>query len=85
MASITIRNLDADVKERLRRQAAQNQRSMEAEARAMLTEGLAATGNNTRKLGDLRSQFIAMTDGGVDLSPYLPDRNIERDPPDFGE
>jgi phosphopantothenoylcysteine decarboxylase/phosphopantothenate--cysteine ligase len=36
MASITIRNLDDDAKERLRIRAAQNGRSMEEEARILL-------------------------------------------------
>jgi plasmid stability protein len=36
MAAITIRDLDSDVKERLRMKAASNGRSMEAEARAIL-------------------------------------------------
>ena len=37
MASITIRNLSDDVKKRLRRQAAENGRSLEAEAREILS------------------------------------------------
>ena len=36
MASLTIRNLEEDTKERLRVRAAQNGRSMEEEARAIL-------------------------------------------------
>ncbi|MFQ6227880.1 MULTISPECIES: FitA-like ribbon-helix-helix domain-containing protein [Nocardia] len=36
MATITIRDLDSDVKERLRRRAAAHGRSMEAEARDIL-------------------------------------------------
>jgi plasmid stability protein len=36
MASLTIRNLEEDAKERLRVRAAQNGRSMEEEARAIL-------------------------------------------------
>jgi plasmid stability protein len=36
MASITIRNLDDSVKRRLRKQAAENGRSLEAEAREIL-------------------------------------------------
>lgn len=43
MASITIRNLDDDVKEALRRQAAANGRSMEEEVRLLLANGGAAT------------------------------------------
>jgi plasmid stability protein len=38
MASITIRNLDDGVKKRLRKQAAENGRSLEAEAREILSQ-----------------------------------------------
>jgi plasmid stability protein len=41
MAAITIRDLDDAVKERLRVQAAQNGRSMEAEARALIEQATA--------------------------------------------
>lgn len=41
MASITIRNLDDDVKERLRVRAAGNGRSMEAEARMLIEAAVA--------------------------------------------
>lgn len=37
MASLTIRNLDDDVVERLKSRAANNQRSLEAEVREVLT------------------------------------------------
>ncbi|MGH6871787.1 MAG: FitA-like ribbon-helix-helix domain-containing protein [Rhizomicrobium sp.] len=40
MASITIRNLDDGVKKSLRKQAAENGRSVEAEARAILGAGV---------------------------------------------
>ena len=42
MASITIRKLDDELKKRLRRQAAENGRSLEAEARAILGAGIAS-------------------------------------------
>ncbi len=42
MAAITIRNLDESLKQRLRLQAAQHGRSMEEEARQLLSKGLAA-------------------------------------------
>lgn len=41
MATITIRNLDAVTKEKLRVRAAVNGRSMEAEARALIEESVA--------------------------------------------
>jgi plasmid stability protein len=42
VASITIRNLDDDAKERLRVRAAANGRSMEAEARALIEKGVSS-------------------------------------------
>lgn len=41
MSVLTVRNLDDDLKTRLRVRAAQHGRSMEAEARAILRESLA--------------------------------------------
>lgn len=41
MATITVRNLDADVQLRIKRRAAANNRSMEAEARAILSAAVA--------------------------------------------
>ena len=43
MASITIRNLDDDVKERLQLRAAEHGRSMEAEIRTILTDAVTQT------------------------------------------
>lgn len=37
MPTITVRNLDIEVQRRLKRRAARNERSMEAEARAILS------------------------------------------------
>ena len=44
LATITVRNLDDDVQVRLRQRAAANGRSMEAEARAILTAAVARPG-----------------------------------------
>jgi antitoxin FitA len=41
MAQIVVRNLDDEVKDKLRVRAAQHRRSMEAEVRAILTEAIA--------------------------------------------
>jgi len=49
VANILVRGLDDDVKQALRVIAAQNGRSMEAEARAMLTEAVAATADAPAK------------------------------------
>lgn len=38
--TLTIRNLDKEVKQKLRIRAAENQRSMEAEAREILSQGV---------------------------------------------
>ena len=57
MATLMIRDLDEDVKSRLRVQAAEHGRSMEAEARALLTSALAGR-RPARGLGSyIRDQF----------------------------
>ena len=71
MAAMSIRDLDDEVRDRLRVRAAANGRSMEAEARAILT---AAVSEPT----DQRGLFVTLIDsfrelGGVDLD--LPPRN----------
>ncbi len=67
MASITIRNLDDDLKRRLRVRAAENGRSLEEEAREILREALgppSASGN----FGQLiHARFAAI--GGVSCAP----------------
>lgn len=49
MSTLTVRNLDKDLKARLRVRAAQHGRSMEAEAREILREAL--TSRQARDLG----------------------------------
>jgi plasmid stability protein len=67
MASITIRQLDDDVKAKLRVRAASRGRSMEAEAREILKAGLAAKPVVRVNLADsIRRHVIPL--GGVDLS-----------------
>lgn len=44
MANITVRNLDDEVQKRLKQRAAEHGRSMEAEARSILTAALARGG-----------------------------------------
>jgi antitoxin FitA len=81
MSSITIRNLDPAVKERLRVRAAQHGHSMEAEARIILQTTLKLPETSTRNLYErIRARFEPL--GGADdieLPPRLPDR----DPPRF--
>ena len=80
MASITIRNLDDDVKRRLRVRAAEHGRSMEEEVRDILRLSVSAP-EAPRNLGQaIHARFVAL--GGVDLQP--PPRGPMRDLPDFG-
>jgi plasmid stability protein len=82
MASITVRNLDDDLKSRLRVQAAVHGRSMEEEVRGILR---AALDKKTAPKGNLaasiRAKFAPL--GGVDLQEYS--RELVRDPPSFEE
>ena len=79
MASITIRNLDDDVKTRLRVRAAEHHRSMEEEARIILRDAVNRV-RSTRNLAEIvRSHFGP--DNGVDLE--LPPREAGREPPSF--
>lgn len=79
MASITIRNLDDDVKRRLRVRAAEHGRSMEEEARDILRQVVGQPGV-PRNLGQaIHARFVAM--GGVDLPPKK--RGAMRPTPDF--
>lgn len=65
MATLMIRDLDADVKARLRVQAAEHGRSMEAEARLILAAALSGR-RPVRGLGSsVHSQFADI--GGVEL------------------
>ena len=79
LASITIRNLDDEVKTRLRVRAAGNGRSMEEEARLILRDAVA----RKPRAGDLAAAIRARIAplGGVDLE--LPPREPAREPPSF--
>jgi len=78
MASITIRNLDEQTKERLRIRAAQQKRSMEEEARSILRAGLARDATVPRNLAQvIRQRFERF--GGAEL--VLPKREPMREPP----
>ena len=80
MASITIRNLDDDVKTRLRVRAAEHHRSMEEEARIILREAVTDRRAGLRNLATFTRQCFASL-GGVELE--LPPRGPMREPPDF--
>jgi plasmid stability protein len=78
MASMTIRDLDDRLKQRLRIQAARNNRSMEEEARAILKAALSGETGSSRSLyRSIRARIEPL--GGVDLmiAPRGPIRPIE--------
>ena len=79
MASITIRNLDDDVKSRLRVRAAGNGRSMEEEARLILRNAVGRRSSSNNLADIIRAHFGASK--GVDLD--LPPRVAGREPPSF--
>ncbi len=79
MASITIRNLDDDVKTRLRVRAAEHHRSMEEEARQILREAVGQKKGLQNLASAIRARIAPL--GGVDLE--LPPREPGREPPAF--
>ena len=80
MASITIRNLDDDVKIRLRMRAAGNGRSMEEEARLIMREAVGRETAPEKGLGTAIHELFKPL-GGVELE--LPPREPMREPPRF--
>ena len=70
MAAISVRDLDDDVKERLRVRAAEHGRSMEAEIRAILVQAANEREPSSGLLTTLFDRFGAL--GGVELD--LPQR-----------
>ncbi len=80
MASITVRNLDDGLKQRLRVRAAENGRSMEQEARDILRAALDEDAAPVRNLGTAIHELFQPL-GGVDLE--IPPREPMREPPQF--
>ena len=81
MASITIRNLQDGLKQRLRIRAACHGRSMEEEVRQILNHVLSQELSAPVNLATaIRSRFAPL--GGAELE--LPSREPMRDPPGFG-
>ena len=76
MAALSIRNLDNDVKERLRVRAARHGRSMESEVRAILVEAVSDPEESEGFLLAIYDRFSEI--GGVDLD--LPARGTGVDP-----
>lgn len=67
MATITIRNLDEQLKRRLQLRAARHGRSMESEARAILTRVIDEADDPDNLVDALRERFDTL--GGVELDP----------------
>ncbi|HEV2187100.1 MAG TPA: Arc family DNA-binding protein [Stellaceae bacterium] len=80
MASITIRKLDDGLKTRLKARAAEHGRSMEEEARQILSDSLDRQRPET--LGDIARELFGPKHG---FKLDLPPREMFRPPPDFSE
>ncbi len=79
MPSITIRNLDGTLKERLRVRAARHGRSMEEEARVILKMSLAPK-KKRQTMADAFREWFGPKHG---VALELPERPPLREPPDF--
>ncbi len=77
-AAVTIRGLALELKSRLRVRAAHNDRSMEAEARAILEAALSTPDEDATDFGAFARGLFAPL-GGVELE--LPARGPAREPP----
>jgi plasmid stability protein len=79
MATLTIRNLDSAIKERLRVRAAEQGHSMEAEARRILQAALkvSARAPDLNLYERIRARVEPL--GGIELE--LAPRELARDPP----
>lgn len=81
MSTMTIRNIDDDLKRRLRTRAAEHGRSMEDEVRTILRTALAEpAGSGADFARRVHQRFAAA--GGVELPDV--ERNPAGDAPDFG-
>jgi plasmid stability protein len=66
---LTVRDLDPEVKDRLRQRAARHGRSMEAEVRQILTAAVESEDEPIDLVADIRRHFA-----GVEVELELPDR-----------
>jgi plasmid stability protein len=76
MADVIIRNLDDDIKERLRMRAASHGRSMESEIRAILVDAVTESDERRgmlvtlmNRIGDLGGVDLEVPARAADLSP----------------
>ena len=80
MVTITIRNLDDEIEQRLRVQAAVHGRSMEEEARDILKRAM----REATAPRDLAASIRARIDPADRTELELPPRQAMREPPQFG-
>jgi len=79
MSMLTVRDLDPEVKSKLRRRAAQHGRSMEAEIRQILTDAVAEELPEPDLVASIRRHFA-----DADFALELPDRGTaQQRPVDF--
>jgi len=71
VASILVRNLPDDAKERLRQRAMRHRRSLEAEVRVILERAAQEAVVSTDQPERFPDWFIRMTRPGVDLDPAI--------------
>jgi hypothetical protein len=71
VASILVRNLPDDAKERLRRRAMRHNRSLEAEVRAILKHAAEEPVITTDARQRFPDWFIRITRPGIDLDPAI--------------
>jgi hypothetical protein len=71
VASILVRNLPEDTKERLRRRAMRHRRSLEAEVRAILERAAQEPVSPADQPEGFPDWFIRMTRPGIDLDPAI--------------
>jgi plasmid stability protein len=70
MSTLTVRNLDSGLKARLRVRAAENGRSMEAEARAILRSVLIGDAEPNGRLGSrIHERFAGLAGDRLELPP----------------
>ena len=81
MGSLTIRNLDNNLKIQLRLRAALHGRSMEAEARTILSQTLNTPVSEQNLAEAIHRRFESL---GIESLP-IPPRQAVRSPPEFGE
>ncbi len=71
MASIIVRNLSEETKERLRQRAVRHRRSLEAEVRSILERAAQAGEAADDRNEPFPDWFIRITRPGVDLDPAI--------------